>query len=148
MHSVGVGVLVALMFLTFADVFMRYVFNKPIQGSYELTEYMMAFVVGFGLAYCAVKKGHISIELAVQHLPQRAQAVIDAVTSFISLGLFSLITWQYILHVPTTYESGRVSVILYVPLYPFVTVILLASLVLTLVLLVQFAENLVKAVKR
>ena len=148
MHSIGIGVLVAMMFLTFSDVFLRYVFNRPIEGAYELTEYMMAIVVGFGLAYCAMKKGHISIELVVQHFPQRAQAIIDTITYFIGLVLFALITWQYFQHVPASFESGRVSVILYLPMYPFVAAVLLGSAALTLALLTQFAESLSKAVKK
>lgn len=147
-HSVGLGILVALMFLTFADVFLRYVFNRPIEGAYELTQYMMAFVVGLGIAYCAVLKGHISIELVVSRLPQRTQAIIDTITSFISMVLLGLITWQYVLHVPESLQSGRLSVILYIPIYPFVAVVLVGSAVLTLVLMAQFVENLSKAVKR
>jgi len=124
------------------------VFNRPVEGTYELTEYMMAFVVGFGIAYCAVLKGHISIELVVSRLPQRTQAIIDTVTYFISMVLLGLITWQYVLHLPESFQSGRLSVILYIPLYPFVAVVLLGSAVLTLVLITQFVENLSKAVKR
>lgn len=148
LHSVGLGILLALMLLTFADVCLRYVFNHPIEGSYELTEYMMAFVVGFGIAYCAVLRGHISIEIVVSRLPQRTQVIIEAVTSIITAILFCLITWQYVLQVIDSYHSGRVSVILYIPIYPFIAVVLLGSAALALVLITQFVENLSQAVKR
>ena len=38
-----------MMFITAADVLLRYIFNRPISGTMELTSYMMAVVVGFGL---------------------------------------------------------------------------------------------------
>ena len=58
LNIIGVTCLVLMMLLTVSDVFMRYVFTQPIKGSVELTEYLMAVVGFFGLAWCAIKKGH------------------------------------------------------------------------------------------
>lgn len=53
----GIIFLLAIVVLTTADVFLRYVLNKPILGSVELTQYFI-IVAGFlGLAWCAVRGG-------------------------------------------------------------------------------------------
>ena len=40
-------VLTAMMFLIMTDVVLRYVFNSPITGSYEIIQYMMAILIPF-----------------------------------------------------------------------------------------------------
>ena len=148
LHSVGVGVLAVLMVLTAGDVILRYVFNRPIIGSYDLTEYMMAIVVSFGLAYCALLKGHVRVDLVVSHLPQRLQSSIDCITGLLSVILFSLITWQSFEHMNILFDSGLKSTVLLISRFPFAGLVCLGSAFLTLVLLANLLEFLSKAVRR
>ena len=147
-NNIGKVILAAMMFLTFADVFLRYVFNRPITGSYELTEYMMVIVIGFGIAYCAVVKGHITIDIVVSRFPKRAQAIVDSTTCLIGLGLFYLITWQAAVHLKGHFEGGIASVVLLIPTFPFIAALTLGSAMFTLVLLTHFVEFLSQAVRK
>jgi len=140
--------LALLMFLTFADVAGRYFFRKPITGTYENTEFMLAIIVGLSIAYTATKKEHISIDLVVSRLPSRAQAIIDSITCLISLGLFFLITWQYVLQTTTIYGSKWSTMILYIPYYPFYGVVTIGIAMLTIVLLTQCVEYISQAVSK
>ncbi len=146
-NSVAAGILVAMMLLTTMDVLLRYVFNQPISGSMELTEYMMVIVVAFGLAHCAVQKGHVRVELLVSRLPSRAQSVINSIIYLLSLGLFVIITWRSILYTGAIFGLERTSAILLIPVFPFVGMVALGSAMLTLVLLVDFLDYLSQAVK-
>jgi TRAP-type C4-dicarboxylate transport system permease small subunit len=148
LHGAGVGVLAVMMVLTAADVTLRYVFNRPIVGSLDLTEYMMAIVVSFSLAYCAFLKGHVRVDLIVDHLPQRLQAVIDSITCLLGVFLFSLITWQGFVYVGILIDSGVKSTVLLIPRFPFVGLVCLGSGFLTLVLLANFLEFLSQAVRK
>jgi len=148
LYIVGVSVLAALMFLTASDVTLRYVFNRPIKGSFDLTEFMMVVVVVFGIAHCGVMRGHVRVELVVERLPQRIQAIIDSVTGFLGFGLFSFITWQCFVYLKILIDSGLVSNILDIPVSPFVGVVGLGSAVYTLMLLVNFLESLSQVAKR
>lgn len=147
-NNAGKVILALMMLVTFTDVFGRYVFNHPLTGSYELTEYMMVIVIGFGLAYCAVVKGHITIDIVVSRLPQQAQAIIDSATCLIGLGLFCLITWQMAIHLKEHFISGIASVVLLIPTFPFIAALTLGSAMFTLVLLTHLTEFLSQAVKR
>jgi TRAP-type C4-dicarboxylate transport system permease small subunit len=148
LHSAGVGVLALLMLLTAGDVTLRYIFNRPIIGSYDLTEYMMAIVVSFGLAYCAFLKGHVRVDLVICHFPQRLQAAIDSITSLLSIILFSLITWQAYVYMKLLFDSGLESTVLLIPRFPFAGLVCLGSAFLTIVLLANFLEFLSQAVRK
>jgi TRAP-type C4-dicarboxylate transport system permease small subunit len=148
LHSAGVSVLAMLMLLTAGDVILRYVFNRPIIGSYDLTEYMMAIVVSFGLAYCAFLKGHVRVDIIVSHFPQRVQAVIDSITGLLSVTLFSVITWQSFIYVELLFDSGLESTVLLIPRFPFAGLVCLGSAFLTIVLLANFLEFLSQAVRK
>lgn len=148
LNSVGVGILATMMFFTVLDVSLRYFFNRPIASSFELTEFMMAIVICFGLAYTAVLQGHINIELVTSRLPQRARAVINSITNLVTVCVFSLITWQSFVHAKTLYLSGLTSSVLYIPVYPFLIMTGFGFAVLTLVFLINFLNSLSQAVRK
>lgn len=148
LHSVGAGVLALIMFLTAADVALRYAFNRPIVGSYDLTEYMMAIMVSFGLAYCAFLKGHVRIDLVATLFPKRVQAILDSFTGLLSILIFAIITWQSFVYMLLLFDSGLQSTVLLIPRYPFAGAVCLGSAFMTLILLADFLEFLAEAVKR
>jgi len=139
------GVLALMMFLAAADVLLRYIFNRPISGTWELTSYMMAVVVGFGLSYCASVKGLISVEVLTSHFSTKVQAILNCITYFLSFCFFSLVTWQSILYIKLMFKSGLVSASL---LIPFIAALALGCLVFTLVLLTDFLEYLSQVVTK
>ena len=145
---VAAGVLALMMLITAADVLLRYIFNRPISGTWELTSYMMAVVVAFGLSYCALVKGLISVEVLTSRFSPRAQAIFNCITYFFSFLFFSLVTWQSILYIKLIFESNLVSAVLVIPTFPFVAALALGSLVFTLVLLKDFLEYLSQLVTR
>ena len=145
---VAAGVLALMMFLTAADVLLRYIFNRPISGTWELTSYMMAVLVSFGLSYCALVKGLISVEVLTSRFSQRVQAVLNCITYFFSFCFFSLVTWQSILYIKLMFKSNLVSAALLIPTFPFIAALALGSLVFTLVILTDFLEYLSQVVNR
>jgi TRAP-type C4-dicarboxylate transport system permease small subunit len=145
---VAAGVLALMMFITAADVLLRYLFNRPISGTWELTSYMMAVLVGFGLSYCALVKGLISVEVLTSLFSPKAQAVFNCITHFFSFLFFSLVTWQSIFYIKLIFKSNLVSAVLLVPTFPFVAALALGILVFTLVLLKDFLEYLSQLVTR
>ena len=147
-HRVGISILLAMMFLTAADVFGRYFLKRPIVGAYELQEYLMVCVVSLTLAYCAAEKGHVVVDILVSRFPQRVQAVIGAFTMFFGLCLCSVITWQAVVYVQRTLGSGLVSATLKIPRYPFIGVLVFGMALFCLVLLIDFFEFLSRAVRK
>ena len=145
---VAAGVLALMMLITAADVLLRYLFNRPISGTWELTSYMMVVVVSFGLSYCALVKGLISVEVVTSRFSHRAKAILNCITYFLSFCFFSLVTWQSILYIKLMFESNLVSAVLLIPAFPFIAALALGSLVFTLVILTDFLEYLSQVVTR
>ena len=79
-NDLGSGVLALMMFLVGIDVVLRYIFNRPIAGSYEIVQFMLVIVVFFGMANTAVHNGHIRVDIFITHLTPKVQDVIDTIT--------------------------------------------------------------------
>jgi TRAP-type C4-dicarboxylate transport system permease small subunit len=146
--GIGSAALAAMMFLTAADVTLRYVFNKPIMGAFDLTVYMMVILFAFALPYCAVKKGHISVDLLIGRLPQKVQTIINTITAPLGLGLFVLIAWQAIVYMLIQKETNIASTVLNIPRYPFVGLLFIGVACLSVVLLADFLKTLSEVSKK
>jgi C4-dicarboxylate transporter DctM subunit len=147
LNGVGLVFLAVMMFLTAADVVLRYVFNRPIIGSYELTEFIMAVVVAFGLAYTQVKKGHINVDVAISKLSPRVQSVINSITYTFFLGFFALISWRLILYADRLRVDGFTTGTLFVPIFPFVLLVAIGSISLCLIVITNLLEYLAQVVE-
>ncbi|MFX0202441.1 MAG: TRAP transporter small permease subunit, partial [Candidatus Hodarchaeota archaeon] len=73
LQGVGAVVLAVMMFLTASDVTLRQ-FKLPIIGTDDITAFLMAILISFGLAYCTIKKGHVQVDFIVERLSIRTQA--------------------------------------------------------------------------
>ena len=147
LNIIGVTCLVAMMLLTVADVFMRYVFTHPIKGSVELTEYLMAVVGFFGLAWCAIKRGHAKVDLLITQFSRRTQAVFDSLTYLLALSVVPLAAMRGIETSNYAREIGQHSFMLKIPAYPFFMAMGIGFLVLSLVLFTLMVKSIVKAVQ-
>jgi TRAP-type C4-dicarboxylate transport system permease small subunit len=148
LKNIAMIILAAMMFLTATDVILRYIFNRPVTGAYELIEFMMAVLISFGLGYCAIEAGHVSVDLVVSHLSKRRQAIIGAITSLLSATLFLLITWQNVLFIKEYFESKLESAVLHIPVYPFIGAVAIGSAALFLVLIMDLFNSLSEVVTK
>jgi len=147
LQGVGAGVLTVMMLLTASDVTLRQ-FKFPIMGTDDITAFLMAILVSFGLAYCAIRKGHVRVDLIVERLPSRVQAIIDTVTTLLGLGLCILITWQSFVNMVSLYTSGATSWTLNIIAFPFAGLVAFGFAWFTLVLLADFLNAIVRVVKK
>ena len=147
-NSIAAGILAVMMFLTATDVLLRYFLNRPITGSLEMTEYLMVILVSFGLGYCTLLKGHVTVNLFVSRLSPRTQAIINSITYLFSFGLIALITWQSILYISFVRHPKITSSVLHIPTFPFVTILAFGMAVFCLVLLVQFVDFVRQGVRK
>ncbi len=86
-------IIVAIMLLITADISLRFLFNSPIMGTLELTEFGMVVAFYIGLAYLQSQKGHITIEIVVDRLSARTRSVLEGIVYFLCLVVFGLMSW-------------------------------------------------------
>jgi len=145
--SVGSWAIAAMMLLTFCDVMLRYFFNSPVTGAFEISEYLMVIVVSLNISYCAVEKNHISLTIVVDRFPQRIQEGTNIICNFLGLSLFSLITWQSAVQANIIKISGACSPDLNIPVYIFVWIVFIGSLLLSLVYLHDMIESMAQMMR-
>ena len=145
---VAVFVLACMMMLTVTDVCLRYIFNRPIMASQEITEYLMVIVGFLGFAWCAFKGMHIKVNLVVGRFSQRTQAIIDTVNHVIIIGLSIFIALQAFSESFSARELGRGSDITGIPDFPFYLVVFFGYFLLLLVMIPLLINSIKKASTR
>jgi C4-dicarboxylate transporter, DctQ subunit len=131
--------LIAVMTLvTFSQVVARYVFNTGAVWALELTTYLFAWLVLFGVSYGVRVGAHIGIDALVKLLPpgpQRIAGLLAAALCMLYTAIMITGSWTYL---RTLYMLGIPSEDLPIPLWmPFV--ILPIGLALTFFRLAQVA---------
>lgn len=134
-NNIGVSILMLMMLMMVLDIILRLLFNRPILGTYELVEFMMAVTVFFGFSYTQIEKGHISVEMFIRKAPKRVRAVIEATNYLVGMLLFIMMCWGGIQQVKNVYLKGDVSAALLIPVWPFVIAVVIGSGLMGLVLL-------------
>jgi TRAP-type C4-dicarboxylate transport system permease small subunit len=126
----GALVLLIMMFLTTADVAGRYLFNKPILGTIELTEIFVLIMIFSFLAHTQAHKGHISVDLLVSRFSRRTRLIIELGVTSICLILMGLIVWMSGITAQELKASGQASNNLHIPKYPFALFVVLGCSVM------------------
>jgi len=142
---IGMFLAIPLMLLTVGDVMGRSFFNKPIPGTFELSEYMLAVIVLLGAAYTQQVKGHVGVDFLTSRYSPRTQAVLQAVTTLAGLVIIAILVWQGYLE--GIHEKG-VSDQLRVPQWPFKLLVAVGGLLLWLELLLDFISSALKIAGR
>lgn len=136
----------AMMLVTIANILGR-MFWRPLYGTFDYVSFFSVTIVAFALAYCAVQKGHISVDLVMARLPRRAQGIIGCFTNILSLGIFIIVIWQCIVLAERMIRLRQVTMTALLPFYPFIYVIAFGCFLLCLVILVELIKSLDKVVK-
>ncbi len=134
------GILVGMMAFIFADVLMRYFFNNPIEGSYEITEQiLMVSIVFFALAFAS----HIRVTFAVERLPRKVNIAIRSITLLLAVSFFIVLAWQSWNAAVFSMRMGEFAEGIYhFALYPSRFVVFIGFALLVLKLLVSLISNL------
>jgi TRAP-type C4-dicarboxylate transport system permease small subunit len=89
--------LIVMMLLVVTNVTGRYLFERPLHGTIEITEFIMVTIVYFTLSHTQAIKSHIRVEFLLGVMPRRMKIVFDLITYVFGLTIFALITWQGVL---------------------------------------------------
>jgi TRAP-type C4-dicarboxylate transport system permease small subunit len=133
-----------MMALTVVDVFMRYVLNAPITGATEISELMMVVLVFPALAWIALERIHIRVDLLVVKWPRRVQLIVEMITLLLALGTYAIVTWQSFLE---SIEVREATSLLEVPESPFHWIMTLGFAMLCLAIVTLMIENVTAIVK-
>lgn len=145
---IGLGGLLLMMVITCLDVLGGKLFRTPVYGALDIVMLSQLVAISFATAYALIIGRHVSVEFFMALLPERLQAIVDAVISFFGLTFFVLIAWRLIVYGHSLHIGGEVSATIRIPLYPFAYGIALASIPVTLVFLAQTIKAIVRMVAK
>ncbi len=141
----GMLLIIPLMLMTTSDVISRSFFNKPIAGSFELSEYLLAVIILLAAAYTQQVKGHVWVDFFTVKFPKPVQNVFRVITDLASLFIIAvLVVMGYV----QAHEERAVSDMLRIPQWPFKMLVCVGGLLLWLELLVDLFESMGKVVRR
>ena len=115
-------------------------FWKPVAGTVELTEMAGAILLGMGVAYTAMMKGHIAVGIFVDKLPLRLQALTELFTTAIILFFSSILARELFSYASTMLSRGYETGHLGVPIAPSIYLVAFGMTMFVVVLLKDFIK--------
>lgn len=142
------GILFFMMLLGTADVIGRYLFNRPILGTFEIFEILLPAIVLLGLGYTQGNRAHVRMEIFISRLPIRTQTILDLITYCCALFISILILWRGFVLTINYWRIGRTIPTVEIPMYLPQLLVPLGALLLSLTLIVQMIQSLIRLMKR
>jgi TRAP-type C4-dicarboxylate transport system permease small subunit len=137
-----------MMVLGTCDVMGRYLFNKPILGTFEIFEILLPAIVLLGLGYTQGNNAHVRVELFISHLPARKQTILNFVSNGCALFISILILWRGWLLTTTYWRMGRTIPTIDVPMFLPQLLVPIGALMLIFVLIVQMVQYIIQLSER
>lgn len=148
-HTVGTSVLFLMVCFTFADVILRYIFNRPIMGAWEITGLLMVVVVFLGIAHVQNEKGHVNVDVVATRLSPTTRLITDTLINFLSICVFGILVWRTFAQFLYYLEQGTLhSPNARIPTAPFEAIIVLGCTLLCVFLIRDLLSNVAEALRR
>jgi TRAP-type C4-dicarboxylate transport system permease small subunit len=127
------AILFCMMTLTFVDVVLRYVFNRPLRGGFEVTELMLLVLIFAGLPLVTHANEHVTMDLIDRWLNPRARNALARLMEALSAALMFALTWFMWIKAQRISGYGDTTDVLRIAVGPFVyfmvAMILLSGLI-------------------
>jgi TRAP-type C4-dicarboxylate transport system permease small subunit len=144
---IGLAGILLMATITNIDVVGAKVFHWRLFGAIDTVMLSQIVAIAFPASMALILGRHIQVDLFINRLPRRAQAVIDIIAILLGLGLFILIIRQVCMLGYSFQTSGEYSASAHIPYYPFAYGIALASIPVCLVHLQKLLISLIRLVK-
>jgi TRAP-type C4-dicarboxylate transport system permease small subunit len=107
------GILVlGMMLVTAADVGLRFFFDAPLGGAFEVTEISMALVIFAGLSLAAVRREHITVNLLESVLPEPARRWQRVFGDLVCAGVAAVLAWRIGIRAQALLAAGETTLVL------------------------------------
>ena len=135
--------LFSLMMLTLLDVLGRYALSAPINGSYEITELLLAAIIFSALPLVSAKDDHITVDLIDAFVPQFIAWLRDVAITLVCTIILAGISYNVWHKAEESVRYGDQTAMLFLPTAPvyfFISIAIGFSSLITLMLAWQYAR--------
>lgn len=113
-----VGIFIGVFFVL-ADVILRYAFNSPIAGDYEITQLWLSVIVFASLALVQTRKGHVGVTMVIKALPQKLALGVFGLATLIGSVICGLCAYSCYELAGRALARHTVTATIFIPMYPF-----------------------------
>jgi TRAP-type C4-dicarboxylate transport system permease small subunit len=129
-HITNALVILSGVFIVFAtvsvclNVLFRYFLNRPMQWVIEFSEYSLLFMTYLGTAWVLREGGHVRMDMFVNRLGLRGQALVNSITYFVGGLMCGSLTYYSAYNAWSKFETGiRFESMLRFPMGPIFAVV-------------------------
>lgn len=133
--------IVIMMVVVVANILLRAILGKPLLGTIDYVNILMALTISLGLAYCALKNAHIAVEFIIEKFSAKTQALIGVMINLTGLVFWAVTAWYMTAYARNIMDTNLVASTVSIPMYPFVYLAALGFLALSLVLVLKVTES-------
>ncbi|SMX29195.1 2,3-diketo-L-gulonate TRAP transporter small permease protein YiaM [Pelagimonas phthalicica] len=112
----GASCLLAMAVITVCDVTMRYLFNDPIFGASEMTQYLLGGAVFSGLFAVTRDRAHVKVAIfepwLIKHMPKIYRGIYDIFSLIGVTSIFAILAWRFL----DIFEYPEDSIVLGLPI--------------------------------
>ncbi|HIV74390.1 MAG TPA: TRAP transporter small permease [Candidatus Pseudogracilibacillus intestinigallinarum] len=129
--------LIFIMSIITFDVLGRNMMNKPLKGTYEMTELGAALLVFLALAITHRKDEHITIDFVVDLLPTKVRHIINGIVELIIVAVVLLMSQHIFNNGVRMMERKTTTTDLSITVYPFLFIITITLVVFALMAIIK-----------
>ncbi len=144
MFGASMVAIVFVMLAVSADVFMRYVFDSPILGVWDLCTMAFAVIIWGPMTEAALKGSHIALTFLVDRFPRLPRLGLQVIISLVTSGMLGLVSWRLLQHAIHLDVTEFVSPTLRIPHAPVTYFAAFACVIMALAFLTRLPEALGK----
>jgi TRAP-type C4-dicarboxylate transport system permease small subunit len=130
-YAAGAGLL-AILFLTIADITGRSGFSNPVPGTVEVTSMLLVAVVFLAVAHSEDKGDHITIDLIYERVGERTKQILDVFSDLLTIAVLGLMSFQLYHFGRRNLVSGAETPVLDWPIWPFVFIAAIGAALYTI----------------
>jgi TRAP-type C4-dicarboxylate transport system permease small subunit len=128
------------------NIILRSVFKHPLTGIMDYVMILTALTIALALANCAIRNGHIAIDLFIDKLPIKVGGLFDTLTNFASFIFWVIAAVFMFEYAATMYATGTVFPTTQIPMAPVLGIIGGGLLALAVVVLYRLLNTVRKLV--
>ena len=111
-------VLFLMMLITAIDVAGRYLFNRPLNGGFEITEMMLAALIYCGLPLVSQRREHIVVDTFDTFMPPMLKRTLDVIADIICAATLGGLAYLIFRRAMRVADYGDTTNVLALPLAP------------------------------
>jgi TRAP-type C4-dicarboxylate transport system permease small subunit len=143
-NLLSAAAMVAIAFVVLAvvaDVFMRYAFNSPIFGTWDLCRLAFTVIVWGPMAMAAMKGSHVAVTFLLEKLPRLPRLGAELIIALVTTGMLGLVSWRLVMQGIVLQTTGTETGTLRISYAPFAYFTAFACAVMALAFLARVPET-------